>query len=406
MRLPIPIIAAALTISHASLSLANDAPGERLEAVRAQHYVPALTAYGVRWDGQANSSLGPWAVGERAVGSSVAPTADDLWHIGSCTKAFTATLLATYVAEGTLAWDDTLAEALPDLAEEMAEGTASATIAQLLRHRAGLPSDPPLVVIVRLREEQAQSGREAAILYAFANAGNKPSDGEPSQYSNLGYMVAGVIAERLGGKPWEELVVERVLTPLGIEEGDFGFGPPPAGDDAESPKHPVGHAPLLNRTLEPRFPGGLADNPSAYGPAGTLHLTMEAWGRFCMAHARGDDLEDGARDALGLSREDYAEMHRPVETFAAGWLVARRSWARGVDAPSEPETPENPEETAETGGVVLTHNGSNTLWFATVWIAPERDAAMLAATNAATPMAAVACDQAVGVVLTEFAGSK
>jgi hypothetical protein len=74
--------------------------------------------------------------------------------------------------------------------------------------------------------------------------------------------------------------------------------------------------------------------------------------------------------------------------------VARRGWARGADDPEA------------TDGVVLTHNGSNTLWFATVWIAPERDAVLLAATNAATPMASVACDKAVGVVLGEMADAK
>ncbi len=410
-----PLLAMAFLTGHAMGSPADPSapapPSDRLEAIRDQHGVPALAAYGTRWDGDAARSVGPWAVGTRVVNSETPVEAGDLWHIGSNTKAFTATLLATYVAEGALAWDDTLAELLPDLAGDMSEATASATVADLLRHRAGLPSDPPTVVIVRLRKEEARAGREAAILYAFANPDPRPGPGEPGRYSNLGYMVAGVIAERLAAKsgqdkPWEELVVERVLTPLGIAEGEFGFGPPPIGDDAEAPQQPVGHAPLWNRTLEPRLPGGLADNPPAYGPAGTLHLTMAAWGRFCMAHARGDDLEDGERDALGLSREDYAELHRPVEAFAAGWLVAQRGWARGADAPSEPETEENTEETPETGGVVLTHNGSNTLWFATVWIAPERDAVLLAAANAATPMASVACDKAVGLVLQELGANE
>jgi CubicO group peptidase (beta-lactamase class C family) len=378
---------------------ANPARSAALESIRAQNTLPALAAYGTLWNGDEATPIGPWAVGRRSAASQTPVQPGDLWHIGSNTKAFTATLLATYVAEGKLAWDDTLAEVLPDLAADMTEGAASATIADLLRHRAGLPSDPPVVVMVRLQKEAARAGREGAIVYALANANARPGPGEPGRYSNLGYMVAGVVAERLaardgGDTSWEELVAERVLTPLGIKEDEFGFGPPPIGDKTEAPQQPVGHAPRRDRSWEPRLPGNLADNPPAYGPAGTLHLTMEAWGRFCMAHARGDDLADGERDALGLSREDYAELHRPVETFAAGWLVARRGWARGADDPEA------------TDGVVLTHNGSNTLWFATVWIAPERDAVLLAATNAATPMASVACDKAVGVVLGEMADAK
>jgi CubicO group peptidase (beta-lactamase class C family) len=379
-----------------------DAAAAELESIRAQNTLPALAAYGTRWEGESASGVGvvgPWAVGRRSAASQRPVEPGDLWHIGSNTKAFTATLLATYVAQGALAWDDTLAELLPDLAPEMTETAASATIAELLRHRAGLPADPPGVLNLRLHEEQARTGREAAILHALGNAREKPGPGEPGRYSNLGYMVAGVVAERVAASSgrdaaWEELVVERVLAPLGIEAGQYGFGPPPAGDDPTAPEQPVGHHARRDRTWEPRMPGRLADNPPAYGPAGRLHLTLDAWGRFCMAHARGDDLADGQRDALGLSREDYAELHRPVEGFAAGWLVARRGWAsppRAADAP--------PETASEADGLVLTHNGSNTLWFATVWIAPERDLVLLAATNAATPMAGVACDQAVGVAL-------
>lgn len=391
-----PLLALALSSGHV-WGMAAD-PTERLEAIRAQRGVPALAAYGLQWDGDAAADDGPWAVGDRAIGpggpSGVPATAGDLWHIGSCTKAFTATLLATYVTEGKLAWDDTLAEALPGMAEDMSETAASATIADLLRHRAGMPADPTGFLMMQLRDEEAQPGREAVVLDALANAKDKPGAGEPGRYSNYGYMVAGVIAERLAResgqpKPFEALVTERVLTPLGIDQGRSGFGPPPAGDDLSAPEQPVGHMPDGDQWLA-QAPGPAADNPPAYGPAGTMHLTLEAWGRFCMAHARGDDLGDGERDALGLSRADYAELHRPVASFAAGWMVVERGWAAEGDAQ----------------GLALTHNGSNTMWFATAWIAPERDWVLLATTNGMGPMAAVACNEAVGEALKEMLVAK
>ncbi len=383
--------------------------GAPLESVRLQNGLPAMAVRGFTWDAETNkiTTVAEAEAGVRAAGSESAAGPDDLWHIGSCTKAITATLLATYVAEGNLAWSDTLADALPDLADDMSETAANATIADLLRHRAGMPPNPTGVLMLRLFGTDASEGREAAILEALAEAKDAPGPGEQSRYSNFGYMIAGVIAERVGGEPFETLVVERVLAPLGIEEGQYGFGPPPAGDDLTSPAQPVGHraAPGQGWTPQPptRQPGGPpADNPPAYGPAGTMHLTLDAWGRFCMAHARGDDLAEGERDALGLRREDYAELHRPVETFACGWIVAPRSWAGAGESQGESE------DEGEGGGVMgiaLAHNGSNTMWFASAWIAPERDWVMLATSNAAGPKGALACDQAIGIALNALTDS-
>ena len=80
---------------------------------------------------------------------------------------------------------------------------------------------------------------------------------------------------------------------------------------------------------------------------------------------------------------DYAELHRPAGRFAAGWIVARRDWAGAGDG----------------DGIALAHQGSNTMWHAGAWLAPQRDWVMLATTNAADPGGSHACDQAIGVVI-------
>ena len=354
-----------------------------LETIRVARGVPALAARGVAWDESAGRAItsASGQAGTRAAGVDVPVGPDDLWHIGSCTKAFTATLLATYVAEGKLAWDDTLASALPEYAEHMSPPLKARTVADLVRHRAGLPANASRALFAQLRSMDTASGRLAVVREALQNAvAVQPTD--PPAYSNTGFVVAGVICERLGGKPWEDLVAERVLSPLGISREQSGFGPPPAGGDPARPMHPVGHTRVGQRWM-PMPPGPLADNPAAYGPAGTLHLTMDAWARFAMAHARGDNLPQGQRDALGLAREDYAELHREQMGMAAGWLVGQRPWAKG------------PQGT----GVVLSHAGSNTYWFAVVWIAPERDVVLLSAANAAGQAGPAATDEAVGAVL-------
>src|SRR4029077_15544102 len=88
---------------------------ERLKEVRAQGGSPALGA------GLVQGSQPPqiWVDGERAAGSGIAVTEDDLWHLGSITKSRTATLIARLIDAGERRWDDTVGEMLGDVAPNM-----------------------------------------------------------------------------------------------------------------------------------------------------------------------------------------------------------------------------------------------------------------------------------------------
>src|SRR5690349_6522209 len=96
----------------------DEAPGEGDEAllaslrpIRRKHGVPGLIAAMI--DGDRPPRIA--AVGHRKHGSPEPFGVADLVHLGSCTKAMTATMIATLVEEGKLSWGLTLAEALPDL---------------------------------------------------------------------------------------------------------------------------------------------------------------------------------------------------------------------------------------------------------------------------------------------------
>jgi CubicO group peptidase (beta-lactamase class C family) len=83
----------------------------RIEAVRAEAKLPALGAALVTVDGL----QGVWVTGTRRAGGEERVTSDDLWHLGSCTKSMTATLVALLVARGDLAWGTPIGEYLSDL---------------------------------------------------------------------------------------------------------------------------------------------------------------------------------------------------------------------------------------------------------------------------------------------------
>src|SRR5690606_3654788 len=98
---------------------------------------PALA--GAIVDLEGNTTLG--ATGTRRAGHEEPVTTGDLWHLGSCTKAMTATLIARLVERGDLEWTTTLADAFPDFALSMHPDWREVTIEQLLANRGGAPAN-------------------------------------------------------------------------------------------------------------------------------------------------------------------------------------------------------------------------------------------------------------------------
>src|SRR6476620_9399794 len=81
------------------------------------------------------------AAGVRKRGTAERITLDDQFHLGSCTKAMTATLVAMLVEEGKLNWTTTLGELFADTVKPMHPAREKVTLRQVLAHRAGLRFD-------------------------------------------------------------------------------------------------------------------------------------------------------------------------------------------------------------------------------------------------------------------------
>ena len=106
-----------------------------LDRARVDGDLPALAAATATSEGLVASAVS----GVRRCGSSEAFSINDLFHIGSCTKAMTATAIAAMVERGHLHWDMTLGRTFPDLDSSMAPAFRNATLHQLLTFRAGIP---------------------------------------------------------------------------------------------------------------------------------------------------------------------------------------------------------------------------------------------------------------------------
>lgn len=342
----------------------------RLEPLRAKFELPALAAAVV----QQNRIVGLGAVGVRKAGTSEAVTTEDRFHIGSCTKSMTAVLAAMFVERGRLKWETTLGEVFPERAEQMDPAFRSVTLEQLLSHRSGAPTSLDADGLWGRIWAHGGAPPEQR-LFLLDGVTRRPPAATPGTkyiYSNAGYAMAGAMIERVAGKPWEDVIRQMLFAPLGMDTAGFGAPATPGKVD-----QPWGHTagPL---SLKPVPPGPRADNPPAIAPAGTVHCAIGDLAKYAAFHLRG------ARGTEKLLlAETFKKLHTPVagQDYALGWLVVPRDWA---------------------GGLALTHTGSNTMFFAVIWLAPAKDFGVVVATNLGGRRAEQGCDKTAWTLIQDY----
>lgn len=311
-----------------------DLAGE-LESIRAKASLPAVAA-AVWRDGKLVESA---AVGVRKLGDPMKVTVNDVWHLGSNTKAMTAMLIAIYVDRGKLRWTDTIAQLFKG--EKIDPGYAQVTLDQLIRHEAGAPAEPPAELWKQLwADGEAPDARAKFVRGILARPPGQPAG--TFVYSNSGYMIAGAALERITKTPWEQLMKDELFAKLDMKS--CGFGPPGHKETVDQPwGHDAGGTPMA--------PGPAADNPRGLGPAGTVHCSLDDYGKFLNMHATG---------VPALVAPETMQHLQTARSFgyAGGWMVVTNK-----------------------RGTLLMHSGSNTMWYVTAIVAPGEKLAFVIATN-------------------------
>ena len=355
-----------LILLAAANTQAVDDIQKKLDQIRESNKVPGLAAAAIR-EGQVVFN---GVSGFRQSGSPEAVTINDLWHIGSCTKAMTATLAGVLIDEKVIGWDAKIADVLPEFRGKMKEGWDSATFEQLLQNRGGAPNKPPRDAwALAFKGGGSPVNQRLAFLGSILREKPEAAPGTTNIYSNQGFALAGAMMERAAKKPYEDLLREKVFQPLGMKS--CGYGPPGTAGRVDQPRGHTGSA----GNFTPIQPGRNADNPEAITPAGRVHCTIADLARFASWHARGP-----LRDVKLMSDATFQKLHAPPsgQEYAMGWGVSQRDWA---------------------GGPTWSHNGSNTMWFAVMWVAPDKQAAYVAATNVAGDSGSKVTDDAVAMLI-------
>ncbi len=356
-----------------ALDLAPDPLAEAIDGIRQLAGIPGMAAAVL----QGGSVVKLVATGVRKLGDQTPLQTTDRFHLGSDTKAMTATLAALLVEDGLLSWDLTLAEAFPPLLAKMHPDYHDVTLEQLLAHRAGtytaLPAHPDIWGPLWQQDKPVVEQRAWFVEQVLTSAPELPPN-TAYAYSNAGYMIAGAIIEAKTGKSWEALMQQRLFDPLKMASCGFG----PAGQ-AGAVTEPWGHRKDGDK-LVPVEPGPGADNPPALGPAGTVHCSLADWAKFVAIHVSG---ARGADNLLPASV--YALLHQPrspdPNPYALGWFVLPRPWA---------------------GGNALHHVGSNTMNLANVWAAPAKDTALLVVANCGHDWGLKASDDVVAKLIETY----
>jgi len=351
----------------------SDPASQMLESIREEHHFPALAA-AVVVDGK---TVATNAVGFRKNGGPEKVTVDDKFHLGSVTKSMTATVAAMLVEQGKLSWTTTIGETFPEFRNEIRPDYRGVTLEQLLSQRSGAPGNAPSDLWIKA---WAANGTAAEQRLAFIKGilAREPEakPGTKFIYSNQGYTIAGVMLEKAAGKTWENLLRTMLFAPLGMTTA--GFGAPASVGKVDQP---WGHAKNMLFGIEPVPPGPGADNPLAISPAGAVHCSVGDLAKYAALHMAGEQ----GKSKL-LRAESFQKLHTALpdnDDYALGWKVLKRPWANGR---------------------ALTHNGSNTMFYVVVWMAPEKNCAVIVATNVGADQAFEGCDALAGKLINQYFG--
>jgi len=146
--------------------------------------------------------------GEANMEKKIPNQANTKFRIGSVTKQFTAMLIVQLAAENKLDLQKPISSYLPDYPKKTGD---LITIHHLLTHTSGVPNftDFPL-----FQEAQGKTYKPEELVRLFSDSALEFKPGSTFSYSNSGYIVLGCLVEKITGKPYEQVLQEKILTPL------------------------------------------------------------------------------------------------------------------------------------------------------------------------------------------------
>lgn len=177
---------------------------------------PTIDSLLERFMGSILIARGGQVLAERSFGSAnlewhIPNTTSTRFHIGSITKQFTAASIVLLADQGKLHLDDPVSKYL----DHVPDAWKNVTLLHLLRHTSGIVS------ITDLPAEQAaltRGGTPADIVQRFRNQPLLFPPGTQARYSNSGYILLGMVVEKVSAEPYATFLQRHIFDPLGMHD--------------------------------------------------------------------------------------------------------------------------------------------------------------------------------------------
>lgn len=281
-----------------ALALAADVETDRVGGIAA----------GVVVDGDLVWARG-FGISDRSEGAPM--RASVISRTGSISKSVTAVLMMTLVDDGVIALDDAVEDYMPEVRgfTDARPGTEPITFRQMASHTAGLIREPrwPESVVgpIEMWEDR--------ILQSIPLTAFDTVPGARYQYSNIGFGTLGLALSRAAGRPFMEMVEERIFTPLGMTGSVFVLG-------ELASRVATGYANRRDGTIDAEQPAREHAGRGYKVPNGGVYSTLADLGRFmgAMSGVPGLDIlsEESRIEALTIQTPED-----PTRGYGLGFSV-------------------------------------------------------------------------------------
>jgi CubicO group peptidase (beta-lactamase class C family) len=332
-----------------SSSILQSQPNKHfVDSIRTTLHIPEL-AYAVV---SSDKIYEMQALGYKQINTKKTAALTDKFRIGSNTKIITGFIAALLVKEGKIKWDTRFFDLFPELKAGSDPAHYSMTLLDLLSFRTRLYS---YTYYYEKPEQKDFTGDEAQQRYQFTTWFLKePAVPDTSiiHISNLSYIAASLMLERVSGKPYKQLVRD-----LGKKlDIDFNFGQPNSLDNLQ----PWGH----NKDLIPEPPGD-SYKLNWLLPAGNINVNLPDYVKFIQLQLKG---LKGESDLL--TAEEFNFLFTGLPEFAIGWFMNKD----------------------QQGHVLYTHTGNPGSFLSKVMVCKETNKAYILLFNAQTEEGYTALD--------------
>ncbi|MBI4519774.1 MAG: beta-lactamase family protein [Gemmatimonadetes bacterium] len=265
-------------------------------------------------------------------------TPDMLFRLGSTTKMFTAAAVVSLAVEGKLRLDEPIGAHIPGLHSTLARVTAH----QLLTHSAGLRDEAPMFG----RHDEEALGENVRAMQPdmfFTDPARVFS------YSNPGFWIAGFLAEAVAGRPYADVLAERLFKPLDMERTTLR--------PTEAMTYPLAQGHEVGQDGRPVIIRPAANNTATW-PAGSIFSNVLDLARFVQAFMNGGRLD--GRQVIApaiIAKLSEAHIETPSEDGARYGYGLNVGTVRGVR--------------------ILQHGGSRAGYGSTIRMAPDQRVAVI-----------------------------